>query len=318
MIKPDRLKHFLWSEKYRPQTLEECCLPKRIIEPISSYIEKKEIPNLFFYGSAGTSKTTLAKVISYELGAETLFIDASSDSGKQMIQNQVVPFASTISIDSRNVPKIVILDESDGLSTQAQQSLRPTIEAYSRQTRFIFTANYPSKIIDPIKSRCLCMDFNIAKEEVQEVMALFFKRVKKILKEEGVEDVDKKSLGYTINNLFPDYRRIINTLQSYVTSNGAVNEGILTFASGKSIAEEIYPLIIGKKFDETRKIVLESSFTPEEMYDALFKYLPDYINDKGKQANMVLILAKYAHMSSMVANQLLNSVACVTEMMCSL
>lgn len=318
MIKPDRLKQYLWTEKWRPQSLEECCLPKRIITPIQSYVNDGNIPNFFFYGSAGTAKTTLAKVISYELNAETMFIDASSDSGKAMIQNNIVPFASTVSMENKQSPKIIILDESDGLTTQAQQSLRPIIEKYSKQCRFIFTANYSQRILDPIKSRCVCFDFNLTKEENPEVMTLFFKRIQKILKDEGVKEIDKKALGLTINRLFPDYRRIMNTLQMYVTSNGVINDGIVTFASGKSIAEELYPLIKEKKFDAMRKIIVEGSYNPEDVYDSLFKYMPEYIEDKSLQAVICICLAKYSYQSAFVVNQTLNTVACLTEIMCSL
>lgn len=307
-------KNTLWVEKWRPKTLKDCTLPDRILKPIASFLAKNDIPNLLFYGRPGNSKTTLAKVIALELGAEVLYVDASSDSGKAMVQNSVVPFASTVS-PGHDAPKIVILDEADGLSSQAQASFRPVIEAYSKGCRFIFTCNYIQKILPPIQSRCNCFDFNLSREEKPEVMAKFYQRLSHILKEEGISEVNKKALGMLITNLAPDWRRVINTLQTFVTTYGKVDEGLLAFTSGSDIAETLFPLILGKKFEECRKVILESAWDAEDIFTALFKYLPEYVESPAKQAAMILALAKGSFQSSQVANQDINTLGTIVEMM---
>lgn len=205
----------------------------------------------------------------------------------------------------------------DGLTPQAQQAFRPVIEQYSKQTRFIFTCNYVNKVLAPIQSRCNCFDFNLSKEEKPEVMAKFLKRAIFILKEEGITDINKQALGMLIANLAPDWRRVINTLQTYTTTYQKIDEGIVTFSTGSGIAEELFPLILAKKFDEARKIILESSWAPEDIFASLFKYLPDYVEDKGKQAELVLVIAKYGYQSAFSANQDINTVGCIVEMMLS-
>lgn len=309
------MKNTLWVEKWRPKTLADCTLPDRILAPIKAWVEKGDVPNLLFHGRPGNSKTTLARCIVHDLKAEDLYIDASSENGKSMVQNFVVPFASTVSIVNKDAPKVVILDEADGLSPQAQASFRPVIEGYSKQTRFIFTCNYVQKILPPIQSRCNSFDFNLTKEEKPEVMAKFLRRCLHILKEEGIAEVDKRALGMLIANLTPDYRKVINTLQTYTTTHGKVDEGIITFSSGTGIAEELYPLILKKKYEDCRKLILESSWSPEDIFASLFRYLPDYVDSPAKQAEMTLALAKGSFQSVTTANQDINTLGTIVEMM---
>ena len=314
MIDKQSVINNLWVEKYRPKTLEDCVLPDRILNPIRSFVQSGEIPNLLFYGSAGTSKTTLAKCISNELGADTLFINASDESGKAAIVNSITPFASTVSMDSDR-HKIVILDEADGILTAGQQVLRPMIESYSSNCRFIFTCNYIQKVIFPIQSRCVCYNFNAEKKEKPQIMLGFLKRCLNILKEEGVTDINKKALSLFIANLFPDYRRIINALQTYVTTYGKIDDGILTFANSSEIASNLYPLIKNKEFDKIRKFILESSYSQDDIFNSLFYEMVNYVDSKELQAQYVLIISKYQYQGSFATNPELNTIACLVEMM---
>lgn len=302
----------LWVEKYRPKLLADCVLPDRIEKTIRGYIEKNDLPNLMLFGTQGSGKTTVAKCLINELQAESLFIDASSDNGKQMIQDSVIPFASTVSIMNGSVPKVILMDESDGLTPQAQQALRPNIELYSKAARFIFTGNYSAKFIPALKSRCVQFDFSIKKEDKPELMLKFFKRVSMILEENNIE-YDKRILAQFISELFPDYRKIINEIQGFSTAYGKITEGILT-ARADTISSSIYPLLKSKKFEDVRRWTLENTNTSDDIFRALFNTMPEYIEQK-KQPEVILILADYQFKSSSVANQTLNLLACFVEIM---
>ena len=242
----------LWFEKYRPQTLEDCILPKAMLKIFQGYIDKKEMPNLMLTGFQGTGKTTLAKVMVNSLNADSMFVDCSTDNGKAMIAEQVVPFASTMSLGNQTVPKIIICDEADGLSAAAQKSLRPVIEKYALTTRFVFTANYPEKIIPALKSRCACFDFSQKKSEKPQMMVSIFKRCKHILDDNGIK-YDSKVLKLFISKWHPDFRRILNELQSYATGYGAIDEGILT-AYGQRHCRSAVSAHSGRRFQKVQAV----------------------------------------------------------------
>ncbi len=307
----------LWFEKYRPKKLDDCILTKKMKDIFQGYVDKKEMPNLMLTGFQGTGKTTLAKVLVNELGADSLFIDCSTESGKQMIQDQVVPFASTISMGDQDIPKIIICDESDGLLPAAQKSLRPVVEKYAINTRFIFTGNYAEKLIPALKSRCACFDFTVGdKKEKSEMMGAVYKRCKYILDDNNIE-YNKKSLQLFIAKWYPDFRRIINELQSYSTGYGIIDEGILSSATNEDIADQIYPLILSQDFKKCKEWITNSVDSPEDIFAGLYSRMNDYVKPE-MQPQFIILLAQYQEYSSHVMNQQINTMALFTELMCAL
>lgn len=307
------IENTLWFEKYRPKKIEDCVLPEKQKKIFKGFINGKDVPNLMLTGSQGTGKTTLGKVIAKELDAEMLYIDCSTDSGKSMIQEMIVPYASTISIVNPEVPKFILCDEADYLSASAQASLRPVIERYSLTTRFIFTGNYAERIIPALKSRCACFDFSITKDEKPKLMMNFFKRCEHILNENKVP-FDQKVLMTFISKAFPDYRRIINELQSYSIGHGRIDEGILTLGLSNTIADEVFPLLKEHKFDAARKWVSESVNSPEDVFSSMYNRMSDYV-PKEKQPELILVIAQYQDSATRVANQNINLMACFVECM---
>ncbi len=305
------IENNLWVEKYRPSCVEDCVLPENIKGVFRSFIKEGEILNLMLTGTQGTGKTSIAKAICKDLDADVLFIDASSEGGKQAIIDKIVPFASTVSIDKSARQKVVILDESDGLSSQAQQALRPNIEALSGVCRFIMTANYPAKIIPALKSRCKCFDFSYTQEQKKELMVGFYKRCAHILEDNSVP-FDKKLLAQFISTNFPDFRSIVNTLQTCAQTHGEINESILT-ASSSEIASVVYPAILSKNFDTMRKVIHELSYSSNDVFSALFERLDEYIKENHHKPAVICILADYQDKASRVAIPELNLVACCVE-----
>lgn len=207
----------------------------------------------------------------------------------------------------------LITSNCDYLSPNAMASLRPIIERYSLTTRFIFTGNYAERIIPALKSRCACFDFSINKEDKPILMTNFFKRCEFILNDNNVE-YDKKVLMMFISKLFPDFRRIINELQSYSLGHNKIDEGILTIGISNTIADEVYPMLKEHKFNSARKWIAESVNSPEDVFSSLYSRMNDYIPSE-KQPELILILAQYQDYSTRVANQNINLMACFTEMM---
>ena len=304
--------HILWVEQYRPKTIDDCIIPPKIKKTLKGFVAKRQIPNIIFTGTQGTGKTTCAKAIVRELGAESLFIDCSTDSGKAMIAEMVVPFASTVSIVNQDVPKFIICDESDGLTPDAMRSLRAPIERHSSNARFIFTGNYAEKFIPAIKSRCTHFDMFISKEDKIHMQAEFYKRCENILKENDVT-FDQKSLIMFIAKLFPDFRKIINELQSYASSDGKIDAGILTISSDE-ISSALFPILKEKDFDACRKWVAETTSSPDDIFSSLYKNMKDYVKPEI-QPELILILAQYQDYATRVANQSINLMACFIEMM---
>lgn len=308
------MEQTLWVERYRPMTIDECVIPEKLRRTLKGFISSGELPNLMFTGTQGTGKTTLAKAIVRELGAESIFIDASTDNGKMMIQEQIVPFASTVSIMNPDAPKFVICDECDYLTPSAQASLRPIIEKYSATTRFIFTGNYPQRLIPALKSRCTHFDMSITKTDKMELVKTFFDRCKMILDENNV-DFNSKVLGKFIMKHFPDFRKVINELQSYSSGGEGIDEGILTISAG-SIADSLYPLIKEKDFEGCRQWLAESVNSPDDIFSSLYSSMFEHVEAQN-QPELILILAQYQDSASRVSNQEINLMACFVEMMSS-
>ncbi len=304
------LEHFLFVEKYRPKTIEECILPSGIKQTFFDYINKGELPNFLLAGSQGQGKTCSARALCSEVNAEVLFINGSEETGIDVLRNKIRSFASSMSLtDSK---KIVIIDESEYLSASAQPGLRAFMEEFALNCRFILTCNYKNRLIAPIHSRCQVIDFVIPKEEIPQLKSQFLKRIIAILVAENIT-YDIKSIVQLIENHFPDYRRILNEIQRYSVS-GHIDSGILLNLSQESY-RVLFNLLKNKKYTETRKWVSSNNDTDiNKIFDELYIHSDKWLT-KESIPQLVLTLAKYQYQASFVANQEINLLACLTEIM---
>jgi len=304
---------FLWVEKYRPKTIEECILPEQTKKTFLDFLDKGEVPNLLLSGPAGCGKTTVAKALCAELGVDVYVINGS-DEGRFLdtVRNNAKNFASTVSLSSESKHKVIIIDEADNTTPDVQLLLRASIEEFSGNCRFIFTCNYKNKIIEPLHSRCAVVEFGIQKKSKQEIAAKFFGRLVDILKQEHIE-ADKKVLAELINKHFPDWRRVLNECQRY-SVGGKIDTGILAHFSDVKVNDLIKNLK-EKNFPEVRKWCVnnldnDSSVLLRRIYDSLYDSLV-----VSTIPAAVLIIAKYQYQIAFVADQEINLLACLTEIM---
>ena len=304
---------FLWVEKYRPKTIEECILPTNIKKTFQDFLDKGEVPNLLLAGPAGCGKTTVAKALCNELGVDVYVINGS-DEGRFLdtVRNTAKNFASTVSLQATGRHKVIIIDEADNTTNDVQLLLRAFCEEFHGNCRFIFTCNYKNKIIDPLHSRCAVVEFSIRGKERQELAAQFFKRLQTILDQESV-GYESKVLVELINKHFPDWRRVLNECQRY-SSGGQIDTGILAHFSDVKVNDLIKKLK-EKDFPEVRKWLVsnldnDTSVLLRRIYDALY----DALSNSSIPA-AVLVLAKYQYQSAFVADQEINMLACLTEIM---
>jgi len=307
------MSDFIWVEKYRPQTIDDCILPASIKKTFRDFLNKGEIPNMLLSGPPGIGKTTVAKALCKELGVDYYVINGS-DEGRFLdtVRNNAKNFASTVSLTSEAKHKVIIIDEADNTTSDVQLLLRASIEEFSRNCRFIFTCNYKNKIIEPLHSRCTVIDFSVNKKDKPTIAASFFQRLNYILDTERIE-ADKKVLIELINKHFPDWRRVLNECQRYSVS-GKIDSGILAAFSDVSVNDLIKNLKT-KNFSEVRKWVVDnmdndSSVLLRRLYDSLYESLvPSTI------PAAVLIIAKYQYQIAFVADQEINLLAALTEIM---
>ena len=305
---------FLWVEKYAPKKIEDCVLPENIKKTFQDFVNKGEISNLLLAGPPGIGKTTVAKALCYELGVDYYVINGS-DEGRFLdtVRNQAKNFASTVSLQADGKHKVIIFDEADNTGNDVQLLLRANIEAFYNNCRFIFTCNYKNKIIEPLHSRCAVVEFGIKSKERPKIASKFFERLKGILDQEKVE-ADDKVLVQLINKHFPDFRRVLNECQRYSVS-GKIDSAILaTFSDVK--LDDLIKYLKEKNFLEVRKWVVanldnDASSVLRTVYDALYQYL-----DGPSIAACVLIVAKYQYQSAFCADQEINLLAALTEIMC--
>jgi len=304
---------FLWVEKYRPKTIEECILPTNIKKTFQDFLDKGEIPNMLLTGPAGCGKTTVAKALCNQLGVDYYVINGS-DEGRFLdtVRNNAKNFASTVSLQATAKHKVIIIDEADNTTNDVQLLLRAFTEEFSNNCRFIFTCNFKNRIIEPLHSRCTSVEFGIKGKDRQAIAASFFKRIQEILVAESVE-YDNKVLVELINKHFPDWRRVLNECQRYSVS-GKIDSGILATFSDVAV-NDLLKNLKDKNFPEVRKWVVsnldnDTTVLLRRIYDALYNAL-----ENNSIPAAVLVLAKYQYQSAFVADQEINLLACLTEIM---
>lgn len=305
-------EQLLWVEKYRPHKIEDCILPETLKESFQEYVNRKEIPNLLFTGSAGVGKTTVAKALCDEVGCDYLVINGSDDNGVETVRTKIKAYASSMSLAGGR--KVIIIDEADYLTDNAQAAFRNAMEEYSANCSFIFTCNFKNKIMDALHSRCSVIEFKIPSALKAKMATQFFKRVEFILGEEGVA-YDKQVVAAVITKHFPDNRRILNELQRYAANDQkTIDSGILALASDIAIT----PLIKAMKekdFTTCRKWVANNQDNDtvavlRKIYDSLYEVLkPESI------PSAVLVLSKYQYQAAFAADPEINLVACLVEFM---
>jgi len=300
---------FLWVEKYRPRTLDECILPDAQKDVFKQFIEAGEIPNMLLCGTAGTGKTTVARALCNELGCDYIVINGSEESGIDVLRTKIKGFASTVSFEGK--PKVVILDEADYLNPNSTQpALRAFIEEFSKNCRFIFTCNFKNRIIAPLHSRTTVVEFKLVNGQKKKMAGLFHKRMMDILKKEKV-DYNDKVLAELLMKHFPDYRRVLNELQRY-GAGGVIDEGVLSNLAELS-TKALVDALRDKDFKKMRQWVANSvDSDPQSVYRKVY----DTLIPKVKQVpQLVLIIADYQYKAAFCADQEINLTACLTEIM---
>ena len=304
---------FLWVEKYRPKTVEDCILPDNIKKTFLDFLDRGEVPNLLLSGPAGCGKTTVAKALCNQLGVDVYVINGS-DEGRFLdtVRNNAKNFASTVSLSSDAKHKVIIIDEADNTTPDVQLLLRASIEEFSGNCRFIFTCNYKNKIIEPLHSRCAVVEYSINAKQKPKLQSEFFNRLNGILDTERVQS-DKKVLLELINKHFPDWRRILNECQRY-SVGGQIDSGILAHFSDVKVNDLIKNLK-EKDFAQVRKWCVNNL---DNDCGVILRRIYDSLSDSLVPSSIpaaVLILAKYQYQIAFVADQEINLLACLTEIM---
>lgn len=304
------IEQLLWTEKYRPKKIEDCILPERLKTPFQEYVNQGKIPNLLLSGGAGVGKTTVAKAMCEEIGCDVMVINGSDESGIDTFRVKIKNFASSMSLAGGR--KVIIIDEADYLNPNSTQpALRNAIEEFAGNCSFIFTCNFKNRIIDPLHSRCAVIDFQLKNNEKSQMAAQFFKRIQQVLQSENVE-YDDKVIAELVKKHFPDFRRVINELQRY-SQFGKIDTGILAQIADVSI-NDIIKFVKEKDFGAIRKWVASNDVDATTFFRKLYDNLYEVLKPQSiPQA--VLILADYQYKQAFVADQEINTVACLTELM---
>jgi DNA polymerase III delta prime subunit len=304
--------HFLWVEQYRPKTIAECILPERIKNELQTQVDNREIQHLLFHGCQGSGKTTCALAIANQLDADCMIINGSDERGIDLFRVKIKQFVSSVSLEGK--PKIVLIEEADNLLADAQKIARRIQEEFSKNTRFIFTCNYPAKIIPALHSRMASYSFNVSAEEKNKLGKHFFDRVKRILSENGVT-YDEKVLVHFILKYFPDYRKILNELQKYALSSKTIDAGIL--ASSSTSYKEFLDSVHKKDFKNVRKYIGENN-VETSFYGDLYRSVIQDDRFKEHIPEIILIIARYQYQAAFVTDPELNLAAMAIEIMGSL
>ena len=307
------MKNFLWVEEYRPHKIEDCILPNSLKKVFTGFIEQGEISNLLLSGPPGVGKTTVAKALCEQLGLSYIVINGS-DEGRFLdtIRNKVRNFATTKSLVGGGAHKVVIIDEADNTTHDVQLSLRTFVEEYHSNCRFIFTCNFINKIIDPLHSRCTVVDFRIKKEEEQKLQAQFFERLQSILDASGVTYEDKV-LVKLIQRYYPDWRRLLNEAQRH-SAGGSLDATVLCDIADVNL-DELIRAMKNKEFTTVRKWVVNNMDSdPNTIIRKIYNSLTEVLEGSSIPP-AVLVLAKYQYQIAFVADQEINLLACLTEIM---
>ena len=306
-------KNFLWVEKYRPSKIDDCILPDGSKKSFQGFLDQGEIPNLLLSGPAGVGKTTVARALCDELGASYLLINGS-DEGRSIdtIRNKVKQFATSVSLTSGAAHKVVILDEADNMTYDVQMILRAAIEEYHLNCRFIFTCNFINKLIDPIKSRCTVVDFTIKPSHKEKLQEKFFYRIRDILTKESIK-YDDKIIAKLIKRYYPDWRRLLNEAQRFASS-GEIDAGILVDIADINI-DDLIRAMKDRNYSTVKNWVTQNMdhdpyMVMRKIYDVLYQHASN-----ASVPNCVLIIAKYQYQIQFVADQEINTLACLTEIM---
>ena len=308
------MSDFLWVEKYRPKKIRDCILPEDTKKTFQEFLKQKEIPNLLLSGTAGTGKTTVARALCEELGVDYIIINGS-DEGRQIdtLRNKIKNFASTVSLTESSAHKVVIIDEADYMNAESvQPALRNFIETFHNNCRFIFTCNYKNKILPALHSRCTVIDFAIKNGQKVKTAKALLDRLSKVLTDEDV-DFDKKVLAELIQKYYPDFRRTINELQRY-SVRGKIDSGIL-FSLSEANTKELVKILKEKRFNDMRKWVINNlDKEPSSLFTSIYELLYSTL-ESNSIPKAVLVIAGYQYKSAFVADQEINMVACLTEIM---
>ena len=302
---------FLWVEEYRPKTIDDCILPQSLKTLFQSFIDKGELSNLLFSGTPGIGKTTVAKALCEQMNCDWIMINGSEEGGIDVLRNKIKNFASTVSLSGGK--KVVILDEADYLNPQSTQpALRGFIEEFHANCRFILTCNFKNRLIDPLHSRFSNIEFRINPKDKPKLASQLFSRATYILKEQNV-DYEDKVLAELIKKHFPDFRKLINELQRYSVS-GTIDAGILVNVSDENL-KTLVTHLKGKEFSDMRKWVVNNlDNDPVKIFRKIYDNMYDSLQPETIP-HAVLIIADYQYKSAFVADQEINLVACLTELM---
>ena len=302
---------FLWVEEYRPKTIDDCILPQSLKTLFQSFIDKGEISNMLFSGTPGVGKTTVAKALCEQMNCDWIMINGSEEGGIDVLRNKIKNFASTVSLSGGK--KVVILDEADYLNPQSTQpALRGFVEEFHKNCRFILTCNFKNRIIEPLHSRFSNIEFRINNKDKPKLASQLMDRAVFILKEQNIEYEDKALVGL-ITKHFPDFRKLINELQRYSVS-GAIDAGVLVNISDENL-KTLTAHLKAKEFGDMRKWVVNNLDNDPVK---IFRKIYDSLNTSLQPETIphaILIIADYQYKSAFVADQEINLVACLTEIM---
>ncbi len=305
------METFLWVETYRPKDIESCVLPKVLKESLNNFVVEGQLPNLILFGSPGVGKTTAAKAMLDEIGSTYMMINGSEESGIDVLRTKIKNFASTVSLHGGR--KYIILDEADYLNPQSTQpALRGFMEEFHKNCGYIFTCNYKNRLIPALHSRCSVIDFSIPNSEKPKLATEFMSRVVTILDDQNVGH-DERVVAEVINKYFPDWRRVLNELQRYSVS-GIIDAGILIDIAEVNVKELMHSMK-NKEFTNVRKWVVDNlDNDPVRLFRRIYDNLYEFV-DGSSIPHVVIVLGEYQYKSAFVADQEINMLACLTEIM---